>query len=251
MFRIRFLVVFAVVAIFIVASFGCARIVNMPMKVRSAGVLESEDYRQLEIAANQSPARVGERLGTSCVPTMAYFVNDDYDFSQAKSIHIADFKFTDQRVDDKVTKDTPDHLALLLSEKHIFEHIERLDSAAADVALHVFITRYQDITAGQTAKVVLTGGVRCGFFLMEAKIVNAKTNLTIGAVQVNHITTRTGLFLGGIMAWSGSRRPEGQIPDFLLKVFQGIKAGQTNGTSSIAFDCMKDDGTNLIDKICQ
>lgn len=248
---IRDFIVFTVMATLAVGSFSCARIVNMPMRIRPACVLESEDYKQLEIAANQSPARVGEQLGTSCVPTMAYYLAGDYDFSRAKSIYIPDFRFLDQKANDNVAKDTADELAAVLSKARVFEHIERNGPVNTDLELHVVISKYQDITAGQTAKVMLTGGIRCGFFLMEAKIIDSKTNFKIGAIQVNHITTRTGPFMGGIMAWSGSRRPEGQIPQFLLNVFEMIKAGQTMGTSSIAFDCTNEDGTNMIDRMCQ
>jgi hypothetical protein len=239
------------VAMLVVDCFGCAKIVNMQMRIPPAGVLESEDYQQLERAANEFPARVGEQLGTSCVPTMAYYVSDNYDFSREKYIYIPDFEFLDQRADQKVTKDTADQLATLLSKTRLFERADRTNPVDADIELRVVITKYQDITSGQTAKVMLTGGAQCGFFLMEAKLIDRKGNDKIGAIQVNHITVRTGPSMGGIMAWSGSRRPEGQIPQFLLNVFERVKAGQTRGTSSIAFDCTKDDGTNLIDRMCQ
>jgi hypothetical protein len=240
----RFFVVLPIVTMLVAYNFGCARIVNMPMRIRPAGVLDGEDYRQLEVAANQYPARVGEELGTSCVPTIAYYIDDEYDFSRAKSIYIADFRFADGRMDDTVMKDTPDQLALLLSKAHVFERIERIDPVNSDVELHVVITKYQDI------KSMFPLGIRCGFFLMEARIIDSKTNIKIGAIQVNHITTR-GSVMGPIFTWTGSRRPEEEVPKFLLSVFEGLKAGQTMGTSSIAFDCTKDNGTTMIDQMCQ
>ena len=219
----------------------------VPMEIRPLGVLDDEDYQQLKIVANQAPARVGERVGAVCAPTQVYYVDSGYDFSKAKSIYIPDFESHDPRADERVTSNVADELGELLKKKAIFERVERSQPSDADIELRAVVAKYQGITGSQTAKAMVTGTAYCGFYQAEIRIIDTKSEKKIGAIQINHITARAG----GIFTWAGSRRPETQIPGFLASMLEKMKAGQTAWTSAIAFDCTRDDGTDLMDSICK
>lgn len=228
---------------------GCAR--TVPMKVHPLGMLDKEDYQHLEAVANQFPAKVGTSVGSVCEPTLVYYVVGGYDFSKVESIYIPDFTSTDRRADETVTKDSVDDLRMLLLQSKLFRRVERVDPSGADIELHGDIGKYQDITGKQTAKVMLTGGIRCGLCEMELRIADSKTRKTIGAIKINYLSIRTGPFMGGIIGWSGSSEPAKQIPGLIATVFEKIKAGNTGWSNDIWYTCIKDDGTSLIDKMCE
>jgi hypothetical protein len=243
--RVKKSISILIILFVVLCSLSCAR--PVAMKIRPLGVLENEDYKQLEVVANQSPVKVGKSIGSVCEPTLVYYLAGGYDFSAVKSIYIPDFKSLDNKTDQTVTKNTADDVAALFLKKGLFQRVVRLEPSEADVELRGVIVRYQEITGAQAAGAFVTGGARCGFCEMEIKIIDSKTNTKIGAIQINHVTGRGG----GFLTWSGSRRPETQIPEFLATIFEMIRAGQTGWTSGIAFDCVREDGTKLLDLICK
>jgi hypothetical protein len=239
----------AIMALLIVSIYGCYH--PCTMKVQPLGTLDSEDYDRLQDAASQSPLKVGSNID-NCVPHVVYYVADDYNFSRIRSIYVPDFRSLDEKADERVTKKTPDDLAALLLEKNLFDRVERTKSTDADIELDTTVVKYQEITAGQTAKGMLKGGMGgmgyCGFCTMEIKLIDSKTKIKIGAVQINHITVRAG----GVFTWAGSRRPETQVPELLATVFEKIRSGQTAGTNGKFSDCTRvDNGKRLWDLMCK
>ena len=235
--------------VLLITCVGCSR--TVPMKVRPLGVLESEDYRQLEVVANQSPASVGKSVGSVCEPTLVYYVVDGYNFLKVRSVYIPDFKSRDSRADEKVTRNTVDDLRTLLLKSNLFERVERVDPTGAEIELDGDIGKYQEVTGSQTAKAVFSGGIRCGLCEMELKILDSKTRKTIGAIKINYFSTRTGPFAGGILGWAGSSSPATQLPGLIAIALEKIKAGVTGWSNGVWYTCVKDDGTSLIDKMCE
>ena len=228
----------------IASIYGCYH--PCTMKVHQLGTLDSKDYDRLQAAASQSPPKVGSNID-NCVPHVVYYVADDYDFSRVRSIHIPDFRSLDEKADGRVTRNTADDLASLLLQKGLFDRVERLTPAGADMVLDATVIKYQEITGGQTAKAMLTGMPYCGLCGMEVKLTDSKTGTKVGAIQVNHVTVRAG----GFLTWAGSRRPETQIPELLSTIFEKIRSGQTAGTNGKWSDCTRvDNGKRLLDLMC-
>jgi len=238
----------AIAAALLVTCIGCAR--TVPMKVRPLGFLETRDYQQLESVANQNPASVGKSVGSVCEPTLIYYVSSGYDFSKARSIYIPDFRSTDRRAGDIITKGTAENLRTLLLKSNLFDRVEGVNASGDDMELYGDIGKYQEVTGSETAKAVLTGGIRCGICEMELKIVDSRTGKTIGAIKINYLSTRTGPFMGGILGWSGSASPASQLPNLIAAVLEKVKTGITEWSSQTAYTCTKDDGTSLVDKMC-
>ncbi len=238
----------AAMAIVLAICTGCHAPVSM--KVRPLGALEQEDYAQLEAAANLSQAKVSNSIGSTCEPTLVYYVHKDYDFTGVKSVYIPDFKSSDPRAGEDVTRGAADEVKTVLLQKELFTRVDRTDGPGADIALLGSIAKYQEITGKQLAKTVVAAGLKCGLCEMEVRIIDTKSGKTIGAIKINHVTTRTGPFRGGLLGWSGSMSPAKELPYFIAAVFENIRAGRTSWTNGIWYTCIRDDGVSLIDRMC-
>jgi hypothetical protein len=228
----------------IVSVYGCYH--PCTMKVHPLGTLDTHDYDKLQAAASQLPPKVGSNID-NCVPQVVYYLRDDYDFSRVRSIYIPDFRSLDEKTGERVTRNTADDLASLLLQKSLFVRVERFKQADADIMVDSTIIKYQEITAGQTAMAALTQMPHCGLIDIEVRLIDLKTGIKVGAIQVNHVTFR-GL---GLLAWAGSTKPETQIPGFLSAIFEKLRAGQTAGTNGIWSDCTRvDNGKRLRDLMC-
>jgi hypothetical protein len=202
---------------------GC--VAARPLTIHPRGFLEPADYSVLQTHAQTRSFRTAPEEPPT--PTWVYYLKEGFDGSRISTLSLPDFQTVDPNVDSKFLKALTDKVAETLLARGVVSRVNRSGQGPADARLVGAIMKYKPISAGERAASILVGGARDAACVLEAKLVDGRGEAVLGAILVNTLRFAVGL----IALNPSSYRAEDDIPEFLAKVFQEIKAGKTGGVA--------------------